>query len=277
MITITSSEKSLIVSAQKIAQQWGFIYSQSPKTPFFLRLTPQCLQLIQTASKPQQTKNLPGPICIDFSSGALTHRRLFGGGKGQTLAKAMGLNKTPMPLILDATAGMGKDAFVFASLGANVVLMERSPIVAALLNDALERGRTDKEIAPIIQRMQFIYGDAQYLNHEMFAHLTFCESTLSSDRIVDIIYLDPMFPHKKKSALVKKEMLAFQHIIGADTDSDQLLKICQAFAKKRVVVKRPIKAPFLDNSTPSFSMTMKKHRFDIYLCSVKHSQVHNHA
>ena len=61
-------------------------------------------------------------------------------------------------------------------------------------------------------------------------------------------------------------MLAFQQIIGADNDSDQLLQISQQLAKKRVVVKRPIKAPFLDNTAPDFSMKMKKHRFDIYIC-----------
>jgi len=255
MINITSSESNLILPAKKIAQQWGFIYSNTPKTSFFLQLTSQNLQLIQTTKQHKNTKNLPGPISIDFTSGQVAHRRLFGGGKGQTIAKAMGLNKTPMPLILDATAGMGKDAFVFASLGAKVILMERSPMVAALLNDALQRGLTDKEVAPIIQRMQLIYSDAINLNNNTFSEI-----------IPDVIYLDPMFPHKKKSALVKKEMLAFQQIIGADADSDQLLKICQQFAQKRVVVKRPIKAPFLDNSIPSFSMKMKKHRFDIYLC-----------
>ncbi|MCK5648263.1 MAG: class I SAM-dependent methyltransferase, partial [Gammaproteobacteria bacterium] len=83
--------------------------------------------------------------------------------------------------------------------------------------------------------------------------------------IPDVIYLDPMFPHRKKSALVKKEMLAFQQLIGDDNDSDELLSICRQLAKKRVVVKRPIKAPYLDAQKPSFSMNMKKHRFDIYI------------
>ncbi|MCK5698094.1 MAG: class I SAM-dependent methyltransferase [Gammaproteobacteria bacterium] len=253
MISITSSDNILIPSTKKIAHQWGFIYSSSPTSPFFLQLTPQGLQLVQTTNL-QNTNSLPSPIRIDFSSGSVAHRRIFGGGKGQTIAKAVGLNKLPIPIILDATAGMGKDAFIFASLGAKVILMERSPIVAALLNDALNRGLKNEEIAPIIQRMQLLHDDARYMNDTTFSNIR-----------PDIIYLDPMFPHKKKSALVKKEMLAFQQIIGSDSDSDQLLNICQQIAHKRVVVKRPIKAPFLDNTTPSFSMKMKKHRFDIYI------------
>ncbi|NOQ78488.1 MAG: 16S rRNA methyltransferase [Gammaproteobacteria bacterium] len=249
MITITVSEKNLTEQAKKIAQQWGFVFSPSSHDQFFLQLTPQHLQLIQS------DKHSPGPIYIDFTSGQAAHRRLFGGGKGQTLAKAVGLNKTPSPIILDATAGMGKDAFVFASLGAKVILMERSPISAALLTDALQRASLDEEISEIINRMSFVYGDARLLASDRGSEL---------NEKPDIIYLDPMFPHRKKSALVKKEMLAFQSLIGDDNDSDELLNVCRQLAKKRVVVKRPIKAPYLDNQKPSLSMNMKKHRFDIY-------------
>ena len=250
MITISPSEKTLTIQAKKIAQQWGFIFSDSsPQDKFFLQLTLQHLQLIQS------DKHSPSPIYIDFSSGQVAHRRLFGGGKGQTIAKAVGLNKTPLPVILDATAGMGKDAFVFASLGAKVILMERSPISAALLTDALQRASCDKDISEIINRMSLIYGDARSLGSDKGVQL---------NETPDVIYLDPMFPHRKKSALVKKEMLAFQSLIGDDNDSDELLNISRQLAKKRVVVKRSIKAPYLGNQKPSLSMNMKKHRFDIY-------------
>ncbi|MCU7955618.1 MAG: class I SAM-dependent methyltransferase, partial [gamma proteobacterium symbiont of Bathyaustriella thionipta] len=147
------------------------------------------------------------------------------------------------------------DAFVFASLGARVTLMERSPISAALLTDALQRASLDNNISEIIKRMDFVYGDARLLESD--------ETTTLNEK-PDVIYLDPMFPHRKKSALVKKEMLAFQSLIGDDNDSNELLNISRQQAKKRVVVKRPIKAPYLDNQKPSLSMNMKKHRFDIY-------------
>ena len=188
-------------------------------------------------------------------------------------------------MILDATAGMGKDAFVFASLGARVILMERSPVSAALLSDGLQRAALDENIADIIERMTLIFGDARFLGSnpsdnsipgsaEGFLRVedSFpvedsipAKGSIQLNEIPDVIYLDPMFPHRKKSALVKKEMLAFQSIIGDDKDSNELLNVCRQLAKKRVVVKRPIKASWLNNCKPSFSMNMKKHRFDIYL------------
>ena len=273
MISISPSEDHLNEQTQALALHWGFNFSTAPKDPFFLQLTPQHLQLVQAG------KNSPHPIYVDFTSGQVAHRRQFGGGKGQIIAKAAGLNKTPSPVILDATAGMGKDAFVFASLGARVILMERSPVSAALLSDGLQRAALDENIADIIDRMTLIFGDARFLgsNPSDNSISVSAEGSLPAEGSIpakdsiqlnerpDVIYLDPMFPHRKKSALVKKEMLAFQSIIGDDKDSNELLNVCRQLAKKRVVVKRPIKASWLNNCKPSFSMNMKKHRFDIYL------------
>ena len=253
MISIIPSHNSLAQQAKILSQTWGINYAVSlsaiSSDTFFLQLTPERLQLVPS------DKNLCGPIYVDFISGQVDHRRHYGGGKGQTIAKAVGLNKMDNPLILDATAGMGKDAFIFASLGARVILLERSPVSAALLSDGLERALNNKNTVDIIKRMSLIFGDAHQLNQ-----------TIQLDDIPDVIYLDPMFPHRKQSALVKKEMLAFQQLIGGDTDSDDLLDICRKIAKKRVVVKRPIKAPYLNDSKPSYTMKMKKHRFDIYGC-----------
>jgi len=254
MISIIPSEAILIEETQQLAKHWGFNYAsiipENSASPFYLQLTPQHLQLIQIG------KNSPGAIFVDFTSGQVAHRRLYGGGKSQTMAKAIGLNKISRPLILDATAGMGKDAFVFASLGARVIMMERSPISAALLSDGLQRATYDNDIADIIQNISFIFGDARQLN-----------STIQLKEIPDVIYLDPMFPHRNKSAAIKKEMLAFQQLIGEDLDSDELLDVCRKVAKQRVVVKRPIKAAFLNNTKPTYSMKMKKHRFDVYGCT----------
>ena len=246
---ITTTEQSLITAAQEIACQWGFNFTLSPQNNIFLQLSSSHLQLVQI------DKSSPGPIFTDFTSGQIAHRRIYGGGKGQIIARAVGLNKMSTPVILDATAGMGKDAFIFASLGARVILMERSMVAAALLTDALHRAAQHSQIADIINRMEFIFADARLLGTDRGVIL---------DQQVDVIYLDPMFPHRKKSALVKKEMLAFQQLIGDDADSDELLPICRQQAKKRVVVKRPLKAPYLNNTQPSLSMTMKRHRFDIY-------------
>ena len=247
------SDPLLVQKAQALAEQWHLQYCTASSEAYYLQLTPQRLQLISQ-------EQLFGPIFIDFTSGAVEHRRKFGGGKGQTIAKAIGFHKIPAPIILDATAGMGKDAFVFASLDARVILMERSPVSAALLCNALERALSDenshKDIKEIVQRMTFKFGDAQKLSKEIIKNWP---------EQPDVVYLDPMFPHRKKSAQVKKEMLALQKIIGDDTDSNQLLETALQIARKRVVVKRPIKAPYLNQQPPTYTLKMKKHRFDIYI------------
>lgn len=196
-----------------------------------------------------------GAIQVDFVTGASAHRRKFGGGKGQAIAKAVGLNKGATPHVLDATAGLGRDAFVLASLGCQVTLHERHPVVAALLYDGLQRAYQDADIGPWMQsNMAMAFGSS----HALLAATT-CQP--------DVVYLDPMFPHREKSALVKKEMRVFQTLVGDDHDADGLFDFAYALASKRVVVKRPDYAPFLNNKKPSMQITTKKNRFDVYVKS----------
>ncbi len=202
-----------------------------------------------------------GPVSVDFSQGASDHRRKFGGGKGQMIAKAVGLKGKFRPHVLDATAGLGGDAFVLACLGCRMTLLERSPIVHTLLADGLQRGRDwaaghDHELSAILQAMELINDDSlSYL-----AGL----SEKEEDQRPDVIYLDPMFPERSKSAKVKKAMVAFHSVVGADEDADGLLALALAGARYRVVVKRPAKAPFLADRTPSYQLQGKSSRFDIY-------------
>ncbi|MBD1583137.1 class I SAM-dependent methyltransferase [Pseudoalteromonas sp. S16_S37] len=194
-----------------------------------------------------------GAVLVDFVTGAAAHRRKFGGGKGQAIAKAVGLNKGATPHVLDATAGLGRDAFVLASLGCKVTLHERHAVVAALLYDGLQRAYQDAEIGQWMQQnMQMQFGSS----HDLLA---------STEVQPDVVYLDPMFPHREKSALVKKEMRVFQDLVGSDDDADNLLDFAYQLAHKRVVVKRPDYAPFLNNKTPSMQIKTKKNRFDVYV------------
>ncbi|MBQ4848523.1 class I SAM-dependent methyltransferase [Pseudoalteromonas sp. MMG012] len=196
-----------------------------------------------------------GAIYVDFVTGASAHRRKFGGGKGQAIAKAVGLNKGATPHVLDATAGLGRDAFVLASLGCQVTLHERHPVVAALLYDGLQRAYQDNDIGSWMQsNMAMAFGSS----HDLLAS-TACQP--------DVVYLDPMFPHREKSALVKKEMRVFQTLVGDDHDADGLLDFAYELASKRVVVKRPDYAPFLNDKKPSMQITTKKNRFDVYVKS----------
>ncbi|MGM0595094.1 MAG: class I SAM-dependent methyltransferase [Pseudomonadota bacterium] len=221
-------------------------------------VVPPGLQL-QLSAERLELVSLDDPRCgavyVDFVGGAAGHRRRFGGGRGQAIAKAVGLKGGANPSVVDATGGLGRDAFVLASLGCRVTLIERSPVVAALLEDGLARAREDAGIGPwVAERMVLIQADAV----SWMAHLAEMD-------FPEVVYLDPMFPHKRKSALVKKEMRLLQGLLGGDSDADALLPMALRIARKRVVVKRPDSAPHLAAMTPSMSISSKKHRFDVYV------------
>ncbi|WP_407681434.1 class I SAM-dependent methyltransferase [Pseudomonas mangrovi] len=194
----------------------------------------------------------PGPVRVDFVEGALAHRRQFGGGSGQMIAKAIGIGPGVRPRVLDATAGLGRDAFVLASLGCEVVLIERQPVIAALLEDGLRRAATAAEVAEIIARMRLLVGDAIAL------------MAAWQDSAPQVIHLDPMFPHRDKSALVKKEMRLFRPLVGDDDDAPALLAAALELASHRVVVKRARKAPPIAGPAPGYSLEGKSSRYDIY-------------
>lgn len=203
----------------------------------------------------QSGEDAPGPVFVDFTSGALAHRRRFGGGRGQPLARAVGIKPGCTPTVLDATAGLGRDAFVLASIGCEVTLCERAPALAALLIDAIERARTDPEVAAIAARMHACWIDAR----EWLV-------ALPEPRRPDVIYLDPMYPPSRSSALVRKEMRAVQRLVGPDLDSASLLTLALSHAGRRVVVKRPGAAPALQGPAPSTCIRSKKTRYDVYVC-----------
>lgn len=195
----------------------------------------------------------PGPVYVDFVEGAMGHRRRFGGGRGQLVAKAVGVKKGRIPTVVDATAGLGRDSFVLAQLGCEVRMVERSPAVAALLADGMARGLDDEEVAPIIERMTLNVGDAtQWL------------SGLADELKPDVVYVDPMHPERSKAAVVKKEMRMFRELVGADEDDSDLLNAALGAARKRVVVKRPRKAVAISGPNPSLVMEGKSTRYDIY-------------
>ena len=201
-----------------------------------------------------------GAVYADFVMGKAQHRRLYGGGKKQHIAKAVGLSKysTP-PTVLDVTAGFGRDAFVLAYLGCQLTLLERCSVVHALVKDALQRGMSSLEykIQEVIARMTLHQVDA-------FTYLQELRKNYSEE-MPDVIYLDPMFPERSKSAYVKKEMQFFHDIAGSDSDSDQLLDVSRCCAKKRIVVKRPRLGRSLNNTTPNFVIVGKSIRYDVYL------------
>ena len=182
-----------------------------------------------------------GDVFVDFVAGAMAHRRKFGGGRGEAVAKAVGIKGAELPSIIDA------------SIGCQVRLVERHPVVYLLLQDGLKRAYQDAEIGEMMQQNMRLLD---------IHHIAELNPQVDS---ADVVYLDPMYPHKQKSALVKKEMRVFQHLVGADLDADELLTPALQLARKRVVVKRPDYAEFLAQKAPHVSRETKNHRFDIYM------------
>ncbi|WP_213877302.1 class I SAM-dependent methyltransferase [Pseudomonas sp. dw_358] len=236
-------------SHQAAAEQWA----QRLGLPLHIDAAEFALQVTDIGLQLQQlSDDAPGPVRVDFVEGGAAHRRLFGGGAGQMIAKAVGVQPGVRPAVLDATAGLGKDGFVLASLGCQMSLIERQPIIAALLEDGLQRAAADPDVAVIVQRMRLLQGNSI----ELIAQW--------QDVPPQVIYLDPMFPHRDKSALVKKEMRLFRPLVGDDLDAPALLAAALALASHRVVVKRPRKAPCIEGAKPSHTLEGKSSRYDIY-------------
>jgi len=206
----------------------------------------------------QQTgPKAPGPVTVDFGAGAMRHRRK--GGQNELLGKAVGALRRPGLKVLDATAGLGRDSFVLADLGCRVLMCEREKLMSVLLQSGLNRAQTtgDQWLSEVARRMSLNTGDAMQL----------VESEVQT---CDVIYLDPMFPQRGKSAAVKKEMALFQRLLdGSSTaaDSGRLLRWALQQKVARVVVKRPLKAPHLGQKTPSHCVSGKAVRFDVYVLS----------
>ncbi|RJG10190.1 SAM-dependent methyltransferase [Pseudomonas cavernicola] len=243
-IRVEALEPSYATAAGVWAERLGL--PLQGEADFALQLGAAGLQLAELG--PQA----PGPVRVDFIEGAVAHRRLFGGGSGQMIAKAVGVQPGVRPRVLDATAGLGRDAFVLASLGCETTLIERQPLIAALLEDGLIRAAGDAEVGPIVAQMRLLVGNAIELLRGW------------EGEAPQVIYLDPMFPHRDKSALVKKEMRLFRPLVGDDLDAPALLEAALALASHRVVVKRPRKAPIIAGPKPSYALDGKSSRYDIY-------------
>jgi len=189
---------------------------------------------------------------VDFVKGSVAHRLRFGGGRGQDLAKAMGLRAGKTPMIIDATAGLGRDSFLLASLGAKVILIERSEKMHALLADGMKRAaREGGEFREIICRMTLMKGDAKDFLHELAG---------------EAILIDPMHPPRKSSALVRQELRQVREIVGTDDDAGDLVRLAFKHATNRVVLKWPAKAdPIRGIKKCTHQIRGKTTRYDVFM------------
>ena len=163
------------------------------------------------------------------------------------LVRAVKIKGIAEPLVVDATAGLGEDAFLLAAAGCRVLLFERDPVIAALLRDALERAKADPETAPIASHLTLRPEDSIPVL-----------PTLSPD----VVLLDPMFPERKKTALVKKKFQLIHLLEKPCEDERALLDAALAARPRRIVIKRPAKGPFLAGVKPSYSLDGSAVRFD---------------
>ncbi len=251
IVQIFCSHDSLRQAAEQTAKTLNLaLNSPDKRAQYSLNFSEFGVELMPTNLKAH------GAVKVDFCTGKSAHRRQFGGGKGQLIAKACGI-KRYRPYVLDATAGLGQDAFVLATLGCRVTLLERSAVAHALLDDGLRRAQSyaeihDAALKEIIERMQLKRMDGiQFISG-------------ATAPCADVIYLDPMFPEKTKKAAVNKNMQAFHQVIGDDSDAATLLRAAMSKAKYRVVVKRPRLAPPIEGPPPSHRIEGKSSRYDVY-------------
>lgn len=197
-------------------------------------------------------KRTPAKLRVDFVNGPVAHRLRFGGGRGQDLPKAIGLRAGKTPLIVDATAGLGRDAFLLASLGATVTMIERSEEMHALLVEGMDRAAAEGgDYEDIIGRMTLLKGDAK---------------DLLPDLVCEAILIDPMHPPRKNSALVKQDLRQVRELVGTDDDAADLVRCALDHATKRVVLKWPAKAdPIEGIRACSHQIRGKSTRYDVFM------------
>lgn len=190
-------------------------------------------------------------IIVDFLDTKSLHR-LRTSRSNDPLLRAIGLKQNQKLSVIDATAGFGVDALLMAYAGAEVVMLEREPIMAELLEQGLSRAQNEGELISVAKHLTLLKIDAkEYL------------SNLNEAEYPDVIYLDPMFIHKK-SALPNKNMQFLQSLVN-DNDADELLNLALTRAIKRVVIKRSIHAPYLGDIKPNMSIKTKLLRFDVFM------------
>lgn len=153
---------------------------------------------------------------------------------------------------IDATAGFGEDSLLLASAGFEVELYESDPVIAALLVDGLRRAAGDARFSGAMGRMRLHEKDS-------------VQALQRLDYEPDVILLDPMFPERRKSAAVKKKFQLLHKLERPCADETALLDAAFAAHPRKIVVKRPLKGPYLAGRKPSYAIFGKAIRYDVHV------------
>ncbi len=239
-------DDALIARARSLAGRLRLAGGTGEPDRLLLVVTPTGLELREPAGPRSR------PMRVDFTAGPLARRAGQASLSGDLLVRAMG-RRLERRTVVDATAGLGRDAFLLACAGFQITAIERCGVLAALLEDGIERGRAVDKLAEPLSRLEMLHADARDYLAALREH----------DRPA-LIYIDTMFPERAKSALVKKEMRMCRLLTGADLDAPDLLAVARRVARDRVVVKRALRSPPMDEAPPSHSLRGTTIRYDVY-------------
>lgn len=177
----------------------------------------------------------------------------------ELLVKAARSKGVEHPWAIDATAGFGEDSLLLAAAGFEVDLYEQDCVIAALLQDALERAADDPALADAVTRMRLHAGEDSIAGLHHTAELVE-QGELTAP---DVVYLDPMFPERTKSAAVKKKFQLLHHLEQPCADEEMLVEAALAVHPRKVVIKRPVKGPLLAGVKPRYQLAGKAVRYDV--------------
>lgn len=245
-------EKSpiLLERITKIAGQLGLPIvprDQSTNYDYMLQFSTNKIQLA-TVEKPPLFNN-SGPIYCDFAGGTAEYRRTQGKySRKAPIARAVSVaGKTfEETHVVDATGGLGVDAFTLAFLGFKVTVIERDPIIYTLLQDGYQRGVQCKETKEVLERMTLVHSDSfDYFNNIL--------ARAPSENDVDVVFLDPMYPLKDKVALPKKSMMIARRFLPKTSSLEEFIEISRKVSKHKVVLKRPYYEKSQNSETTTFS------------------------
>ncbi len=204
----------------------------------------------------------------------------------ELLVKATKVKGREKLRVIDATAGMGEDSLLLAAAGCEVTLYEQDPVIAALLQDTMRRALEEAALHEIVMRMQLVEGDSidhlrrlgeaatgsdvqeGDVGHDCSTLTASAAATSDADTALkhpDVIYLDPMFPERQKSGLVKKKFQLIHYLEAPAENEEALMQAAIDARPFKIVVKRPAKGPYLAGLKPSYSLDGKAIRYDCYV------------
>jgi len=214
------------------------------------------LELVRTSEGLTLTD---GTMELRADFGRMLPRLKQGRLQQELLVKAARTKGIEQPWAIDATAGFGEDSLLLAAAGFTVDLYEQDCVIAALLQDALDRAADDPALAAAVARMRLHAGE------DSIAGLRHTAELIGRGELAapDVVYLDPMFPERTKSAAVKKKFQLLHHLEQPCADGETLVEAALAPRPRKVVIKRPVKGPLLAGVKPSYQLAGKAVRYDV--------------